>query len=82
MESLVAWVEVAPRSATHWAQELFGRVGAVKRAMINYDRAGRSLGTATVVYESSTSAAKAIRDYDGVQLDGAPCSHACMHEWL
>lgn len=50
--------------------ELFERVGPVKKALINYDRAGRSLGTATVVFEASEHAMQAIRKYNNVQLDG------------
>jgi len=52
--------------------ELFGKFGALKKAFVNYDKAGRSLGTAEVVYTDVTAAVAAVNEYNGVMLDGKP----------
>lgn len=39
-----------------------------------YDRAGRSEGTAFVVYESESDASRAIRDFNGANANGQPIS--------
>jgi len=41
-------------------QELFSSVGAVEKASVKYDGAGRSSGEATVVFKSPSSVQKAI----------------------
>eukprot|EP00298_Acanthocystis_sp_HF-20_P014973 c20980_g1_i1.p1 GENE.c20980_g1_i1~~c20980_g1_i1.p1 ORF type:complete len:324 (-),score=182.45 c20980_g1_i1:569-1540(-) len=51
-------------------KELFGGVGDLKSVAIDFDRAGRSLGTATVAFTKSDEAQKAIDTFDGVELDG------------
>jgi len=55
-------------------RELFQEFGSLKMASIHYNATGKSMGTATLVYARRPDAIKAIKQYNGVALDGRTMS--------
>jgi len=55
-------------------KELFGEFGKIMRSVVNYDKSGRSLGTAEVTFANRGEAIRALQHYNGVPLDGKPMS--------
>jgi len=53
-------------------KELFAMCGAVKKASVNFDQAGRSKGTAEVIFARRADALTAQQRYNGATLDGMP----------
>ncbi|EMS65380.1 THO complex subunit 4-A [Triticum urartu] len=53
-------------------KELFSEMGEIQRYSINYDKSGRSKGTAEVVFSARSSAVAALKKYNNVHLDGKP----------
>lgn len=44
----------------------------MKKVLLNYNKTGRSVGVATIIFHKNASAAEAVKLYDGVQVDGRP----------
>ena len=53
-------------------RDTFAQVGAVRRADIILDAAGRSRGMGTVVFDSPDEAKKAVDEFDGIEMAGRP----------
>eukprot|EP00882_Tetradesmus_deserticola_P024207 GHRQ01026444.1.p1 GENE.GHRQ01026444.1~~GHRQ01026444.1.p1 ORF type:complete len:366 (+),score=140.80 GHRQ01026444.1:247-1344(+) len=55
-------------------KELFGTVGNIKDSAIHYDKSGRSMGTAYVVFDKRADALAAFNRYNNVALDNKKMS--------
>ncbi|XP_075250909.1 uncharacterized protein LOC142343104 [Convolutriloba macropyga] len=53
-------------------KELFSEFGPMVRYGVNHSTAGRSVGTAEVIFKNKISAVKAYQKYNQVTLDGRP----------
>jgi len=51
-------------------EEVFSDVGQLKSVHIHFDRSGRSLGTADVIFVKKEDAVAAVEEYNGAALDG------------
>ena len=51
-------------------KELFASVGKLKFCKVLWDKQGRSLGKALVQYEYDSDHSKAIKEFNGAELDG------------
>lgn len=47
-------------------------VGRPKKVLLQYDAQGRSVGSATVIFQKHDQAAKATSHLNGVKIDGRP----------
>ena len=56
----------------HDIKGLFSKFESYKCSGVYFDGSGRSMGAASVVFEKRSDALKAIKEYNGVRLDGKP----------
>lgn len=59
-------------------RDLFREIGPLKKAAVHYDKSGRSLGTAEVIYTNRNHAIEAIKTYNQRALDGRPMAVALV----
>jgi len=53
-------------------KDLFEQVGDVKKVNVHFDKSGRSLGKATVVFSRRNDAVTALKKFNNVSLDDSP----------
>ena len=53
-------------------EDLFSRIAPVRELKLQYDRAGRSDGTAFVTYDHIADARTAVKEFDGANAKGQP----------
>jgi len=54
-------------------KEYFSKtIGPVKKVLLNYNKNGRSVGVATIIFSQAQSAAEAAKKLDSVKVDGKP----------
>eukprot|EP00124_Ichthyophonus_hoferi_P004313 Ihof_evm3s460 gene=Ihof_evmTU3s460 len=61
-------------------KELFSQMGPLKKAAVHYNSQARSLGTAEITFNRPEDAARAVREYNGLTLDGRPMKLALVDE--
>lgn len=61
-------------------EELFGEFPDFSKAALHFDQNGRSLGTCELVFRSRSGAMKAVKQYNGVPLDGKAMKIECVGE--
>lgn len=59
-------------------KELFEDIAPIKKAAVHYDKNGKSLGTAEVIFFTREAAIRAIKKYSQRLLDGRPMSIALV----
>ncbi|KAJ3016038.1 hypothetical protein HKX48_004256 [Thoreauomyces humboldtii] len=68
----IAVSNLAPKVTQADLLELFGKIGQVKTASLNFTANGKSAGTATIVFARPQHAPAAIKEYHERLLDGKP----------